>query len=133
MPPNVNLFKKAESDGINSTSFDNFTIQQLTMLLLAMVCDGSDPDLGSSAGVGGHDWDTSRIYQTNITLTCPFGQAFDTNYTAELVNTCDYQSDDATQVDWTYNANNALPNCIRKYYLEFTWQKSRGRIVTWWN
>ena len=90
------------------------------MLLLAMVCDGSDPDLGSSAGVGGHDWDTSRLYQTNITLTCPFGQAFDTNYTAELVNTCDYQSDDATQVDWTYNANNALPNCIRKYYLEFT-------------
>ena len=81
-----------------------------------MVCDGSDPDLGSSAGVGGHDWDSLRLYQTNITLTCPFGQAFDTNYTTELVNTCDYQSDDATQIDWTYNANNALPNCIRKCY-----------------
>ena len=81
-----------------------------------MVCDGSDPDLGSAAGVGSQDWDTLRIYQTNITLTCPFGQAFDTNYTVELVNTCDYQSDDATQVDWTYNANNALPSCIRKCY-----------------
>ena len=79
-----------------------------------MVCDGSDPDLGSSAGVGGHDWDTLRLYQTNITLTCPFGQAFDTNYTVELVNTCDYQSDYATQVDWTYNADNVLPSCIRK-------------------
>ena len=79
-----------------------------------MVCDTSQPDIGASAGVDNHDWDYLNLYRTNITLTCPFGQAFDDNYTMELVNTCDYQSYDATQLDWTYNANNPLPNCIRK-------------------
>ena len=80
-----------------------------------MVCDTSQPDIGASAGVESHDWDYLNLYRTNITLSCPFGQAFDTNYTKELVNSCNYQSLDATELDWTYNANNPLPNCIRKW------------------
>ena len=96
-------------------------VRKLSLLLshsslfhLAMVCDVSQPDTGASAGVASYSWDFLNLYRTNITLTCPFGQAFDDNYTMELVNTCDYQSYDATQLDWTYNANNPLPNCIRK-------------------
>ena len=79
-----------------------------------MTCDET-PDDGSSAGVHNVTWNNLKIKGTNITYVCPVGQAFDTNYTKELVNSCNYQSLDATELDWTYNANNPLPNCIRKW------------------
>ena len=75
-----------------------------------------DPDLGDGAGIETYSWDNRNLYTTNITYSCPFGQAFDGEYTRELKNTCNYRTVNDTQVTWKYNADYPLPNCIRKYH-----------------
>ena len=80
----------------------------------AMTCD-EDPDLGDSAGIDTYIWDYSNLFSTNITYSCPFGQAFDDEFTRELNNTCNYRTVNASQVTWKYNADHPLPNCIRKW------------------
>ena len=80
----------------------------------AMTCDET-PDDGSGSGVYNTTWNNLKIYRTNITYTCPVGQAFDTIYNQTVNNTCNYQTQDAAQVSWTYSGATALPPCIRKY------------------
>ena len=79
-----------------------------------MTCDET-PDDGSGSGVYNTTWNNLKIYRTNITYTCPVGQAFDTIYNQTVNNTCNYQTQDAAQVSWTYSGASALPPCIRKY------------------
>ena len=79
-----------------------------------MTCDET-PDDGSGSGVYNTTWNNLKIYRTNITYTCPVGQAFDTIYNQTVNNTCNYQTQDAAQVSWTYSGATALPPCIRKY------------------
>ena len=78
-----------------------------------MTCDET-PDDGSSSGVHNVTWNNLKIMGTNITYVCPVGQAFDTIYNQTVNNTCKYQSQDATQVSWTYSDSQALPPCIRE-------------------
>ena len=78
-----------------------------------MKCE-EDPDLGESAGIESYSWDSSALYTTNITYSCPFGQAFDEEFTRELKNTCNYRTVNDTKVTWKYNAEYPLPNCIPK-------------------
>ena len=80
-----------------------------------MTCD-EDPDLGDAAGIATYSWDYRNLYSTNITYSCPFGQAFDGEYRRELNNTCNYRTVNDSQVTWKYNADFPLPNCIRKCY-----------------
>ena len=43
------------------------------------------------------------------------GQAFDTaNHELEITSTCTIQNEGDTVVQWKYNSDNSLPNCIRK-------------------
>ena len=79
-----------------------------------MTCT-EDPDLGANAGIYNYTWARQdSIYRNNITYLCPFGQAFDKEYTRELNNTCNFQAENDTQVTWKYNSNNPLPSCIRE-------------------
>ena len=38
-----------------------------------MTCD-EDPDKGDNSAVEAYIWDNSKIYTTNITITCPVGK-----------------------------------------------------------
>ena len=78
-----------------------------------MTCE-EEPDLGDSAGIESYSWDDSYLFSTNITYSCPFGQAFDVEFTRELKNTCQYRTVNDSKITWKYNADYPLPNCIRK-------------------
>ena len=78
-----------------------------------MTCDET-PDNGAAAGVYNRTWDNLNIYRTNMTYHCPVGQAFDQIYNSSVNNSCTYQSQDAAEISWKYNAGNPLPPCIRK-------------------
>ena len=94
-----------------------------------MTCD-EDPDLGLTAGIHNYTWtDNSRLYRTNITMLCPFGQAFNNEYSRELNNTCDFQTDTDTRVSWKYNADRPLPSCIRELNCNCRDERQRDFIV----
>ena len=78
-----------------------------------MTCDET-PDDGATAGVHNRTWNNLNIYRTNMTYHCPVGQAFDQIYNSSVNNSCTYQSQDAAEISWKYNAGNPLPPCIRK-------------------
>ena len=86
-----------------------------------MTCD-EDPDLGQTAGIHNYTWNDRNLYRTNITYLCPFGQAFDEEYSREINNTCDFQSENDTKVTWKYNSDRPLPSCIGESDKEVTWR-----------
>ena len=81
-----------------------------------MKCEET-PDVGQNLAVGSvsYSWDNSILYQTNISLSCLPGRAFNTEFKRSLINNCVLQSASETEVRWKYNADHALPACIRKF------------------
>ena len=86
------------------------------LFALAMKCEET-PDVGQNLAAGSvsYSWDNSILYQTNISLSCLPGRAFDTEFKRSLINNCVLQSASETGVRWKYNADHALPACIRKF------------------
>ena len=86
------------------------------LIILAMKCEET-PDVGQNFPVGdvSYAWDNSILYQTNISLSCLPGRAFDTVYLREVTNNCTLQTASDTAVRWKYNADHPLPPCIRKF------------------
>ena len=54
--------------------FNSFT----KIVFPAMTCD-EDPDKGDNSAVEAYIWDNSRIFTTNITITCPVGKTLKFN------------------------------------------------------
>ena len=62
-----------------------------------------------------YSWTGSDVFSTNITYSCPPGQAFQgENHETHLVSTCQYQSSGDSRPTWKYNADTPLPDCEGK-------------------
>ena len=85
----------------------------IIFLHLAAIRCSDSPDLLSRGS--SYSWTGSDVFSTNITYSCPPGQAFQgENHETQLVSTCQYQSSGDSRPTWKYNADTPLPDCEGK-------------------
>ena len=77
-------------------------------ILTAIRCEDT-PDLVSTGS--SHSWSGLDVFSTNITYSCPPGQAFQGVGETRLVSTCKYQGSGDSRPTWTYNSERSLPDC----------------------
>ena len=77
-----------------------------------MKCE-DNPDLGTNSGAT-YSWNNKIFYKTNITVSCPFGKAFQGIWKRSVTNQCNKQAPTDAQVSWTYNDERPLPPCVGK-------------------
>ena len=98
-----------------SRKFSDFLVRRNNdyNYLAAIRCSDS-PDLSSMGS--SYSWTGSDVFSTNITYSCPPGQAFQGgSHQTQLVSTCEYQSSGDSSPTWKYNDNNNLPDCEGKF------------------
>ena len=100
-----------------STSSPSSLSLSNTSLSAAIRCEDR-PDLTSRGS--SYSWNGLDVFSTNITYSCPPGQAFSDNHQTSLTSTCDYQNTGDSLPTWKYNADNPLPDCTGRSETELS-------------